>query len=116
MMYLSNANLFTHNLLIFDLLSCSFLERDEAHLAEKSVEACVGLAPASHVAGELNSLPLAIDFAVLINVSNLDLDGGVVVGRDQGVGGGTLSWDVQVDNLVLIVLHYQSRFIFKTIK
>ena len=67
-MYLSNANLFTHNLLIFDLLSCSFLERDEAHLAEKSVEACVGLAPASHVAGELNSLPLAIDFAVLINL------------------------------------------------
>ena len=45
-------------------------------------------------------------------ISDLNLDGGVVVGRDECVGGGTLSWNVQVDNFVLIVLHYRYRFIF----
>ena len=45
-------------------------------------------------------------------ISDLNLDGGVVVGSDECVRGGTLSWNVQVDNLVLIVLHYRYRFIF----
>ena len=32
----------------------------------------------------------------------------MVVGRDECVRGGTLSWNVQVDNFVLIALHYFS--------
>ena len=106
--------------LSFDLLTftsvCSFLEGNQAHLAEEPVKASVGLSSLSHVAGQGNGLLLSGELASLIDVSNLDLDGGVIVSGDECVGGGTLSWNVQVDNLVLIVLHYQSRFIFKTIK
>ena len=54
----------------------------------------------------------ALRFAMLVNISDLNLDGGVVVGRDECVRGGTLSWNVQVDNFVLIVLHDRYRFIF----
>ena len=39
-------------------------------------------------------------------VSDFNLDGSVVVGGDEGVSGGALSWDVQVNNLVFIVLHF----------
>ena len=49
---------------------------------------------------------LAIELSVLINVSNFDLDGGIVGGRDEFVGSRALSGDVQVNNLSLFVLHF----------
>ena len=42
----------------------------------------------------------------LTYVSDFNLDGGVVVGCDEVVGGGAFSWDVQVHNFVFVVLHF----------
>ena len=40
-----------------------------------------------------------------VNVAEVDLDRGLVLGADQAVWGGALARDVQVDNFALIVLH-----------
>ena len=40
---------------------------------------------------------------------DLDLDGGVVLGSDESVGGRALAGDVKVNNLLLVVLHSSSR-------
>ena len=39
-------------------------------------------------------------------ICDFNLDGRVIVGADQSVSGWALSWDVQVNNLVFIVLHF----------
>lgn len=61
------------------------------------------------------------DVALLVNLGNVDLDRGVVLGLDDLVGGGTLSWDVKlnltlvknmflgpIDGLVLVLGDFQS--------
>ncbi len=40
---------------------------------------------------------------------DLNLDGGVVLGGDESVGGGALAGDVKINNLLLVVLHSSSR-------
>ena len=30
----------------------------------------------------------------------------MIVGRDQGIGGGAFSWDVEIHNFVFVVLHF----------
>ena len=85
--------------------NCSLLEGDEVHLSEESVHATISLTSLSHEAGESEGLLLSVDLAILINVSDLKLDGGVVVGGDQSVGGRALSGDVEVHNFTFIVLH-----------
>lgn len=38
-------------------------------------------------------------------LSDLNLDGGVVLGGNESVGGRALAGDVQINNLPLVVLH-----------
>ena len=40
-----------------------------------------------------------------VDIAEVDLDGGLVLGADQAVRGGALAGDVQVDNFTFIVLH-----------
>ena len=65
------------------------------------------------MAGKGDGSSSTLLLSMLINVADFDLNRGVVVGGDERVGGGALSWDVQVDDFVLIVLHYQSRILLK---
>ena len=65
----------------------SFLEGNETHLSEESVQAGIGLSSASHVAGEGNRSLATFDSAMLIHISDLNLDRGVIVRSDEGVGG-----------------------------
>ena len=56
----------------------SLPEGEEVGLGEEAVEAGVGLATLSHHTSKSEGLGLGGHLAVLVNVSNLDLDGGVV--------------------------------------
>ena len=38
-------------------------------------------------------------------LSDLDLDGSVVLSGDESVSGGALSWDIDVHNVTFVVLH-----------
>ena len=80
-------------------------EADEVLVSEESVDAGVGLTAGSHESSEGDGLLLAGDLAGLVNLSDVDLDGGVVLGSDESVSGGALSGNVKVNNLLLVVLH-----------
>ena len=84
----------------------SFLERDHVHLSEESVETGIGFTSLSHESGESNGLFLSGDFARGVNVGDLNLDRGVVIGCDETVSGRALSWDVKIHDLSFIVLHF----------
>ena len=88
----------------------SSLEGKQVHLVEESVQAGVGLASSSHLASEGNGLLSAVQLSILIDVGNLNLNGGSVVSGDELVGGGALAWNVQVNNLSLVVLHLILRY------
>ena len=40
-----------------------------------------------------------------VNITEIDLDGGLVLGTDQAVRSRAFSWDVKINNFALIVLH-----------
>lgn len=44
------------------------------------------------------------ELSLLVDLSDVDLDRGVVLGRDEAVGGRALAGDVKVDNLALQVV------------
>eukprot|EP00612_Vaucheria_litorea_P001172 CAMPEP_0171456592 /NCGR_PEP_ID=MMETSP0945-20130129/3015_1 /TAXON_ID=109269 /ORGANISM="Vaucheria litorea, Strain CCMP2940" /LENGTH=100 /DNA_ID=CAMNT_0011982043 /DNA_START=204 /DNA_END=505 /DNA_ORIENTATION=- len=48
------------------------------------------------ICGVLTGVP-----PVVVEVPNVDLDGGVILGSDELPGDGALPWDVQVDSLSL---------------
>ena len=84
----------------------SFLERDHVHLAEESVETSISFTSLSHESGESNGLFLSGDFTRWVNVGDLNLDGGVIIGCDETISGRALSWDVQIHDFSFIVLHF----------
>lgn len=43
--------------------------------------------------------------SLLVNVADVQLDRGVIMGLDESVGGSALSWHVKVDELSILVLH-----------
>ena len=57
-------------------------------LGPQAVEAAVALAHAAHEAAERQRRPLAGVDAVSIDVANVDLNAGLVLGLDQAVGRG----------------------------
>ncbi len=80
-------------------------EADEVHVSEEFVDASISLTAGSHETSEGDGLLLASDLAILVNFSDIDLDGGAVLGGNQSVGGRALSGDVKIYNLLLVVLH-----------
>jgi len=60
----------------------------------QSVQGIIALAHRSYETAECVNLALAGESAVLVNLSYGDLDGGMVLGLDDAVGGAALSWDV----------------------
>lgn len=60
----------------------------------KAVEGVVALAAGTDEAAQSVGLVLAGVAAVLVNLADGDLDGGVVVGLDDAVGGAALAGDV----------------------
>lgn len=60
------------------------------------VQAIVAFPPGAHKAAERICLVFARVPAVLIHLSNRDLHRGVVLGRDQAVGGTALPRDIAV--------------------
>ena len=83
------------DVIIRDLL----LESDHLVAAEQVVEGVVGLTLATHEASHGVGGVLASVLAGLINFANVDLDGGVLLGAEDAVGGGTLTGDVHVHDL-----------------
>ena len=96
----------------------STTEADEVLVSEESVEAGISLASLAHEAGEGHDRVFATGhLAVLVNLKqgsesmnlsylgDLDLDGSVVLGGDESVGGGALAGDVEIHNLSFVVLH-----------
>lgn len=103
----------------------------------QSVQGIVALAHGSHKSAQGVDLALAGESAVLVNLANGDLDGRMVLGLDDAVGGAALAgdvtaqtvrsasiptsrgisrvafqlWrDVQVDEFSLIVFHFGEFF------
>lgn len=70
---------------------------DEAVTLDQSVQGIVGLAHGTDEAAEGVDVVLAGDGAAgLVNLGDGDLDGGVVLGLDDAVGGRALAGDVAV--------------------
>jgi hypothetical protein len=64
----------------------------------QSVQGIIALAHCSYEAAEGVYLVLAGVSAVLVDLADGDLDGCVVLGLDDAVGGAALAWDVAVRN------------------
>jgi len=47
---------------------------------------------------------LGVDTGFWVNITNVDLDGSVVLGSDKTTSGRALSWDVKINEFSLIVL------------
>lgn len=62
----------------------------------QSVQGIVALSHRSNETAKGVNLALACESTVLINLSDGDLDGCVILGLDDSVGGAALSWDVAV--------------------
>ena len=62
-------------------------EADDVHVSEESVDASVGLSAGSHEASEGDGLLLASDLSILVNLSDVNLDGGAVLSGDESVSG-----------------------------
>lgn len=70
---------------------------DDAIALHKSVEGVVALAHGTDETAEGVDVVLALDLAaVLVNLGDRDLDGSVVLGLDDAVGGAALAGDVAV--------------------
>jgi len=65
----------------------------------------VGLALATHETGHAVGLVLASVDTVLINFTDVDLDGGVLLGRKDTGSVGALARDVGVDDATILVGH-----------
>lgn len=64
----------------------------------QTVQGVVTLTSGSDVAGQSVSDVFTWDgTALFVNLSNVDLNRGVVLGLDNSVGGRTLSWNVKFD-------------------
>jgi hypothetical protein len=68
----------------------------QAITLRQSVQGIVALAHSPYEAAQGVDLALACESAVLVNLSNGDLDGCVVLGLDNAVGGAALAGDVTV--------------------
>jgi len=72
-------------------------------LLSQSVQRVVSLTSGSNVTGESESGVVSSDgTSFLINVSNVNLNGGVVFSLDNSVGGRALAWNVKF-NLEMLV-------------
>ena len=93
-------------------------EADQVHIGKEAVNASISLTSWSHESSQSNSLLLASDLSVLINlyhtmtnhewtyISNIDLNWGGVLRSYESVSGWTLSGNVEINNLLLLVLHF----------
>jgi hypothetical protein len=79
---------------------------EETVTLSEAVEGVVALTAGTDEAAESEGLVLAGVAAVLVNLADGDLDGGVVVGLDDAVGGAALAGHVEIDDLSLLVLHF----------
>lgn len=72
----------------------------------EAVDAVVRLAHGADETAKGVGLVLAGVASVLINLCDGDLDGTVILGSDDAVGGAALARDVKVDELSAFVLHF----------
>jgi hypothetical protein len=77
---------------------------EETVTLSKAVEGVVALTAGTDEAAESEGLVLAGVAAVLVNLADGDLDGGVVVGLDDAVGGAALAGHVAVERKVMSVV------------
>lgn len=73
----------------------------------QSVQGVVTLAHSSDETAESINLVLAGSASVLVNLCDGDLDGSVVLGLDDTVGGAALTWNVTEELNVRIHFHLQ---------
>ena len=76
---------------------------EEAVLLVEPVQRVVGLAHCAHEAAQGICLVLAGVAAVLVDLADAELDGGVVFGPDDAAGGAALAGDVDCDDNVASV-------------
>lgn len=76
-------------------------------LGDKAVKGVIALGVGANEAGEGVGGELTGEVAGGINIANVDLDGGVVLGGNDAVGGRALAGDVKVNELARIVLHWK---------
>ena len=74
---------------------------EETVTLSESVEGVVALTHGANETGEGVDLVLTSVSAVLIDLCDGDLDGGVVLGLDDAVGGAALAWDVTEGEFML---------------
>jgi hypothetical protein len=72
----------------------------------EAIQGVVTLTTSTDEAAQSICLVLTGVPAVLVNLSDRDLDGRVVVGLDDTVGGAALAGDVEINDLSLFVLHF----------
>lgn len=77
---------------------------EETVTLSEAVEGVVALTAGTDEAAESEGLVLAGVAAVLVNLADGDLDGGVVVGLDDAVGGAALAGHVAVERKVMSVV------------
>jgi hypothetical protein len=65
----------------------------------QSVQGIIGLSHRANETAKSIDLALTSESTVLIDLSNGDLDGCVILGLDDSVGSAALSWDVAVEEL-----------------
>jgi hypothetical protein len=70
---------------------------DVAAILQNLVDGTIRLALAAHKAAQRNAGRLSVQVAVLVDVGDLELHGGVVLGCDDSVGRNALARDVQID-------------------
>ena len=83
----------------------SFGKRSEILLVEESVQTTISFSSLSDESSKGKSLVPSIVFSILVNFSDVDLDGGSVLGSQQSVGGRALSGNVHFNHILLFVLH-----------
>ncbi|MBY8978612.1 hypothetical protein KHP62_22695, partial [Rhodobacteraceae bacterium NNCM2] len=72
----------------------------------QSVQRIIGLSHSSDETAESINLVLAGSASVLVNLCDGDLDGSVVLGLDDTVGGAALTWNVKINEFSLVVFHF----------
>jgi len=72
----------------------------------KPVQRIIALATRTNKPTESINLVFASVTAVLVNLANRDLHGGVVVGFNDAVSSAAFAGDVEIDNFSFLVLHF----------
>ncbi|GIL47846.1 hypothetical protein Vafri_4495, partial [Volvox africanus] len=92
--------------LSYNLGPARLLNKLRLLLLPHNVQSRVALTHSANIASNCKSTELVVVHAVGVQVPDVNLHAGVVLGRNELVGPRALARDVEVDNLALVVDHF----------